>query len=332
MALERVSILLLTWNSRDLVREAVESALAQSRRADEILVLDNDSRDGTPDLVEALFGSRVRLLSFPRNYGYGGGFNRGLRIAGGEFVLLLNPDVRLRPDFLEQALGAFEDPRVGIVAPRLMRADGRTVDSTGQFLARSRKTVDRGYGEPHDPARDREGPVLSACGAAPLYRRRMIEDISDGAAFFDEDYFAFREDLEVGWRAWRAGWRAVARPRAVATHLRSGGRRAGRLGLAFTRPEQLTAHVIKNRHLSLVRHDHWGALLRDAPWVLSRECAQLAAVAFTRPGVFRRLWGYRALLRRAWSKRRGDARRRGEWGRWRRETPPRGVWRNGRGP
>ncbi|MDQ7087208.1 MAG: glycosyltransferase family 2 protein [Acidobacteriota bacterium] len=230
-----VSVLLLTWNSRRLVGEALASVWAQTREPDEVIVVDNASSDGTPEQVEAIAGGRARLVVMTRNHGYSGGFNRGLRLAGGDFLLLLNPDVRLDPDFIEQALRGFEDPRVGIVAGLLLRPDRRTVDSSGLFLARSRKTVDRGFSVPFDPARDQAGPVLSACGAAPFYRREMIEDIADGQEFFDESYFAFREDLEVGWRAWRAGWKAVCRPEAVAVHLRSGGAGRGKLGLAFTR-------------------------------------------------------------------------------------------------
>jgi GT2 family glycosyltransferase len=322
-----VSVLVLSWNSRELVGEAVESALAQTAGPVEVLVCDNASSDGTAFEVARLFHGRARVVCFERNLGYTGGYNRALALAKGQFLLLLTPDARLAPDFLARALPAFDDPRVGIVASRLMRPDGVTVDSSGQFLSRSRKPLDRGYGRPFDPRRDAAGPVLAACGAAALYRRTMVRDIALGAEFFDHDYFAFHEDLEVGWRAFRAGWKAVAVPDAVAVHLRAGGTAPGRLGLAFERSDEILACVVRNRWLAMLRHDRVGPLLLDAPFVLARDAAFLLMALFRRPGVLRRIWAARGTFAHARWHRRNDRDRRGAWGTWSRRVPPRGAFR-----
>ncbi len=322
----RVSILILTWNSRALAADAVAAALAQTGVPVEVLVVDNASGDDTALDLARRFGSAVRIVCFERNTGYTGGYNRALSLARGEFVLLLNPDVRLAPDFCARALGAFADPQVGIVAGLLLRPDGTTVDSSGQFLARSRKPLDRGYDRPFDPRRDAAGPVLAACGAAALYRRSMVRDLAEGSDFFDPDYFAFTEDLEVGWRAWRAGWKAVAVPEARAVHLRAGGLEHGRLGLALARPEAVTAMVVRNRYLAMLRHDRVGALLVDLPFVLGRDLGFWALVLLKRPGVLRRLWDSRAAFGRALWNRRRDRARQGAWGSWKRGVPPRGAW------
>lgn len=322
-----VSIVVLTWNSRDVAEDAVRSALAQEGAPVETIVVDNASTDDTPNALARRFGDAARIVRLERNHGYTGGHNRALALARGEFVLLLNPDARLAPDFVAQALPAFADPRVGIVAGRLMRPDGATVDSAGLFLGRSRKVVDRGYGRPLDPSLLRPGPVLSACGAAALYRRTMIRDVSDGADFFSSDFFAFTEDLEIGWRAWRAGWKAVYEPRAQAVHLRGGGAKAGRLGSSFSRGDDVTLMAARNRYLTMLRHDRWGALLLDAPFVLAREAALWAALLLKRPRVARRLlFGCGGAFARALYARRADRRRVGAWGEWRRGVPPRGVW------
>jgi len=321
-----VSVVILTWNSRSLVGDAVASALAQQGVEPEVLVADNASEDGTADEVALRFPGRVRVIRFERNEGYAGGYNRALALAGGESLLLLNPDARLAPDFLARALPAFADARVGIVAGRLMRADGTTVDSAGQFLARSRRVIDRGYGSPLAASAERECPVLSACGAAALYRRAMIDDVSDGDDFFDPDYFAFHEDLEVGWRAWRAGWTAVYVPDAMAIHLRSGGVTTGALGRAVARPAWMTAHIVKNRYLAMLRHDRLGALLLDAPFILGRDLALWSVLLVRKPATLRLVAGHRDAFRRALAKRRADAKRRGQFGPWRHTVPRRGVW------
>ncbi len=320
------SIIVLMWNSRAVAPAAIESALGQTVRPLEVLVLDNASTDGTAEEVSRRFGDALRLVRFERNLGYTGGYNRGLLEAKGESLLFLNPDVRLAADFLAEALTGFQDPRVGIVAGRLVRPDGGTVDSTGQFLGRSRRTLDRGYGQPFDPARDAAGAVLSASGAAALYRRAMIRDISDGADFLDADYFAFHEDLEIGWRAWRAGWKAVHVPRAVAVHLRAGGATPLRPGLALRRSGEVAAHVVRNRYLAMLRHDQPGALLADLPFVLARDLALWSMIFLRRPKTLAALWRTRSAFARAWRKRRADRRRAGQWGAWRRTVPPRGLW------
>lgn len=321
------SVHVLTWNSAELVEDAVASVLAQTAGPLDVLVCDNASADGTPWRVARRFGERVRVVCYERNTGYAEGHNRAIALSDAPFVVVLNPDVRLAPTFIERALAAFDDPRVGIVAGRLMRADGVTVDSTGQFLARARRPIDRGFGRPLDPARDVAGPVLGACGAAAVYRRAMIDDIADDGAFFDEDYFAYFEDLEVAWRAWRAGWKAVHVPDAEAIHLRGGGAPRGRLGMMFDRPTPVLAHIVKNRYLAMLRHDRPAALLRDLPHVAAREVAQWALILGTRPAVVRELWRVREAFARAWHKRRADRARGGRWGAWRRDVPPRGMWR-----
>ncbi|UCF67321.1 MAG: glycosyltransferase family 2 protein [Acidobacteriota bacterium] len=320
------SVLILTWNSRELVGDAIASALGQSVGPIEVLVLDNASGDGTPEQVAHRFGQQVRLVCLTENLGYTGGYNIGLQLAAGQFLLLLNPDARLEPDFLEHALPAFDDPRVGIVSGCALREDRRTVDSSGQFLARSRKTIDRGYGRPFDPRRDRAGPVLSACGAAALYRREMVDDIADEGAFFDRDYFALHEDLEVGWRAWRAGWAALAVPQARAVHLRAGGAvgQAGRL--AFRRSPTVLAHIVKNRWMAMIRHDAVGSLIVDLPFIVARDAALWSVLLLRRGDAVRHLWRLRAAYRSSWIKRRADRHREGRWGRWRTDTPQRGVW------
>ncbi len=310
--------------------DAVATSLAQTHSSLEVLVIDNASVDGTADAVRDNFGERVEVIRFEKNFGYTGGYNRAFRLARGEFFLVLNPDARLEADYVEKALPAFEDERVGMVAGLLLRADRQTVDSSGQFLARSRCTLDRGYGRPASKARDRAGTILAACGAAAMYRRRMVEDLADDGEFFDAGYFAYHEDLEVGWRAWRAGWRALFVPEAIAIHLRGSGQ-GGQRGVArirrmLDRPAAIQCHILKNRYLAMIRHDAFTSICRDLPWILWREATVMPLLVLRRPDVLRRLWRHRRLFRRAWRQRREDRRRRGVWGPWSRQTPPRGVW------
>jgi GT2 family glycosyltransferase len=256
------------------------------------------------------------VIECDSNVGYCRGTNLGIRGTRSPFVLALNPDARLGPSFLEELLPAFEDPTVGLAAGKLLRLDGKTLDSAGQELGRSRQPKDRGYGRPDTGQYDRDETVFGVCGAAALYRRTMIDRVAgEGGEFFDEDFFAFYEDLDVAWRARRAGFRAVYRHRAVGYHLRGGtaesptANERGKATLA--RGPDARFHIAKNRYLVILRNDTWGGYLSNLPFILARDVATFGLLALTSPGVLGRLWRERSVFGRALRKRRLDAAPRG---------------------
>jgi GT2 family glycosyltransferase len=202
---------------------------------------------------------------------------------------------------------------VGIAAGKLLRLDRRTLDSAGQELGRSRQPVDRGYGRLDRGQLDADGEVFGACGAAALYRRAMLEAIAGpGGEVFDEEFFAFYEDLDLAWRARRAGWRAVYRHRAVGYHARGGtaGRKEapGRWRAMLGRAPEVRFHIAKNRYLTILKNDTLGGYLRNLPFILGRDAGLLGALLATSPGVLLRLWRERGAFRRALRRRRLDSR------------------------
>ena len=230
------------------------------------------------------------------------------------FVLVLNPDTKLEPRFLEELLPALDDPDVGMVAGKLFRFDGRTLDSAGQELARSRQPDDRGYGRADDGRFDADAEVFGVCGAAALYRRAMLDEVSGpGGEVFDERYFAFYEDLDLAWRARRAGWRALYRYRAVGYHARGGSSRGdgppGRWRALAGRSGDVRFHVAKNRYLTILKNDTPWGYLSNLPFILARDVATLGLLLATSPGVLGRLWRHRAVFRETLRHRRLDAAR-----------------------
>jgi GT2 family glycosyltransferase len=277
------------------------------------VVVDSGSTDGSADLVARGYPG-VRLDAPRENVGFCRGTNRGIALTASPFVLALNPDTRLAPDFLERLLPAFEDPAVGLAAGKLLRFDGKTLDSAGQELSRSRRPRDRGYGRRDHGQFDRDAEVFGACGAAALYRRAALESIADpGGACFDESFFAFGEDLDVAWRARRLGWRAVYRHRAVGYHAR-GSTAAGRGWLRWRAAllghgPEIRFHVAKNRYLTILRNDSVAGYLSNLPFILARDLALVGLLLATSPGVFLRLWRERGVFREALRRRRLDASR-----------------------
>jgi GT2 family glycosyltransferase len=306
-----VAIIVVSWNSEAYLEDCLDSLLHLDPAPAEILVLDSGSTDGSAALVAKSF-PRVRLVTLGENVGFCRANNLGIRMTTSQFVLVLNPDTWLEPAFLRHLLPAFDDPGVGLAAGKLFRFDRSRLDSCGQLLARSRQPLDRGYGQPDRGEYDRDEEVFGACGAAALYRRSMLESIADpGGSYFDEDFFAFYEDLDLAWRARRLGWKAAYRHRAVGCHARGGSASGGwwmrRFAALLGRSADVRFHIAKNRYLTILRNDSAGAYLRNLPFILGRDIATLALLLGGSPGVVARLWRERELFRQARRKGRLDA-------------------------
>jgi hypothetical protein len=144
-------------------------------------------------------------------------------------VLTLNPDVLVEPGFLRALVEAGEtDPGTGTVCgklraigPGFVPLDSPRIDSTGIYFTPALRHFDRGWHEPDLDSYNQPEYVFGATAAAALYRRRMIEDVSIDGAFFDPDFFVYREDADVAWRAQLLGWRCLYTPGALAYHVRT---------------------------------------------------------------------------------------------------------------
>jgi GT2 family glycosyltransferase len=317
-----VAVVVVAWNSMDYIGDCLDSLLALEQPPAEIVVVDNGSTDGTPEHIRDGYPA-IRVIACGENIGYCRANNLGFDETASPLVLALNPDTRLTPHFLRELIPAFDDPAVGIAAGKLLRFDGRHLDSAGQLLGRSRQPLDRGYGDPDQGQYDENDEVFGACGAAALYRRAMLESIRDPeTGYFDETFFAFYEDLDLAWRARRNGWKAVYRHRAVGYHARGGttGRSspAARWAASLGRPPEVRFHIAKNRYLTILKNDTRGAYLRNLPFIWARDLGMAGVLALTSPGVLLRLWRERAVFRRAVTRRRLDAERLGH------ETQPGG--------
>ena len=303
-----VSVIVLSWNSIRFLPRCLASVQEQTWPAVQLIVVDNASTDGSAACVRRMFPG-ARLLEKGENTGYCAGNNAGLRLAEGAYILFLNADAALHPTYIEEALHPFRaDDRVGSVAGKVRRFDPRLLDTTGQILTRSRRIRERGYGKPDLGQFDRPGNVFSVCGAVALYRRELIDSVSVDGEFFDEEFFAFGEDLDVGWRARNMSWRCAYQPSAVADHFRGGSQSRARGILRRTemsrRPPRIQAHIVKNRYLAMIKNERIGSFLINLPFILAWEVIQWSWIVLFAPRVLPLLWRDRALLSSAFRKRR----------------------------
>ena len=197
-----VSILITTYNSVAHLKACLESVLRQEFSDREIIVVDNASSDGTRAVLQE-FETRARVIYNDTNRGFSGGQNQAISQARGDWMLSLNPDVLLSRGFLTKLVEAGEsDARIGTVCGKLLRwGPGgeltNIIDSTGIYFLRNLRHLDRGNGQVDRGQYEAPEYVFGATGAAALYRRTMIDDITSGGEFFDEDFFAYREDADV---------------------------------------------------------------------------------------------------------------------------------------
>jgi GT2 family glycosyltransferase len=208
--------IVVNWNGAGVVCEALESLLGQDLEGLEVVVVDNASQDGSDADIERRFGPRVRLLRAPRNLGWGAGNNVGIRASAAPHVIVLNSDAVAQPGFARELVASAEaDPRVGLVAAKVLDHERPwIIDTVGHRLYldglnRGRGRLERDLGQ-----YDAEREALFPSGAAALYRRSMLEEIG----LFDERFFLYGDDAELGLRARLAGWRCAFNPRAVALH------------------------------------------------------------------------------------------------------------------
>jgi GT2 family glycosyltransferase len=265
-----VSVVIPTWNGRALLEAALRSLAAQSRPADEIVVIDNGSGDGTVEHLRSAWPS-VTVVALPGNAGFAAAANRGIEASSGGVVVLVNNDVELHPEFLAELVAGLEaDPGAGSAAAKMLRFDDRgVIDATGDTLRWSGVAMQRGQGERDRGQYDVPGRVFSACAGAAAYRRSALEEVGG----FDEAFFAYLEDVDWGFRAQLAGHGCVYVPTAIAYHVGSAStRRDGR-------PDPFFYGLPRRNAVWMVLKNYPGdALLRAAPALL-RNQAELAYVA-----------------------------------------------------
>jgi GT2 family glycosyltransferase len=277
-----VTIGVVTWNSARDLPACLDAIRAQRHEPIELLVGDNASADETRTVLEARTAAGERRY-FPANLGFSAAHNALIRESRGAYYLTLNPDVVLDAGFVGALVEALDaSPRAGSATGKLRRRDpADVIDSTGIVMHRSQRHFDRGAGEPDRGQFDAPGPVFGVSGAAGCYRRAMLDDVAVAGEVFDEDFFAYREDADLAWRAQLLGWDALYVPAAVATHVRrvTPERRAAL-------PAALNRFGVRNRFLLRLKNQTAGqavrfalpGLARDAQvvgYVLAREWASI---------------------------------------------------------
>jgi GT2 family glycosyltransferase len=307
-----VAVTIVTYNSARYIEQCLKYVFEQDYPRLQVVVVDNASVDGSREILKG-FEDRLRIIWNAENRGFAAAQNQALAVCEADWVLTLNPDVRLTPDFISRLVEAGEaELPIGSVCGKLLAmgpdfiVPSRPVfDSTGIYMTPNLRHFDRGNREPDNGQYDHPEYVFGGTGAACLYRREMVEDLAIDGEFFDSDFFAYREDADVAWRAQLLGWKCLYTPRAIAYHVRTVVP-SNRNSL----PAAINMHSVKNRWLLRIKNvtrdlylRHWAAITgRDIVVIgacLVREFQSLRAFPLVA-----RYW------RGAWQKRKHTMERR----------------------
>ena len=289
----RITALVVTWDSEQDIAACLAALDAQDHAELDIVVLDNASHDTTCAQVEVHLAAGVehptRLVRLSHNHGFCGAVNLGVRDAGGDAVLLVNPDAVLEVTCvsrLAQVLEAYPD--CGTVQPKLLRPRAAStagdapdvIDTTGHVLTRARLILNRGSGAPDVGTFDEPGEIFGASGACVLHRRSMLEDVAriDGTGqpeFLTDDLVAYFDDVELDLRARMRGWSARYEPSAVGRHARAGASRRRR--------RRVRVLNLSNHPLVVIGTEGPRSLARDASIVVPVWLLRLLASTLRSP-------------------------------------------------
>jgi len=337
----KVNINILTWNGEKYLKSCLDSALAQDYSNFSILIIDNASKDSTGRIIrDYLHGTKkstehtrkITYIKNKENIGFAAGHNQGIRMTNGKYVMLLNQDAILAPNFLTEAIKILEkDKKIAAIQSKVLKYDFETkkpkdiFDTTGLLMLKNRRIINRGQGEKDKGQFDAQEEIFGVDGAVPIYRREALEDTAlpvfnlkdfllylrtlteelqfsifknnsnlsnPKFEFLDENFFCYKEDVDLAWRLRLYGWKTIYAPSVLAYHERGAGESASRKAINIIKERKkisLFAKTIsfKNQRLMQVKNELVSLYLKHLPWILWKEIRAWGYVILFEPRILK---------------------------------------------
>jgi GT2 family glycosyltransferase len=293
----KLSVSIVATNEREQLKKCLATLLEDLAeiKDKEIFVVDNASNDGISEMIPKDH-PEVRVIRNNEKMSFCDNHNMVINKSTGDMVYIMNADLFVKKGSTKILIGVLEkDPRIGAVMGKLLSGWGpekdQKIDSTGIVIFKNRETIDRGQGELDQGQYEVEGEIFSPSGAAMLCRREMLNDIELFGEYFDHTFFAYKEELDLCWRARLKGWKMWYTPTAIAYHLRGWGKQQKRTAI----PLFIRRHSYKNRYLMILKDDHLVNVFLHFPFILIREILALGFLVIREPSLFP-AWGKIFLL------------------------------------
>jgi GT2 family glycosyltransferase len=297
----KISINLLRWNTPwEEISQVLDAALDQDFLDYEVVYSENSDLN-KPNLIAEIkekFGnhSKLRIVNNGGNLGYAGGQNKFFREINSELLMVLNPDAILTRTFVSEIVKAFEDPNLGLATGKMLKPEknqkGENIfDGTGIIIFKSRRARERGQLEVDHGQYDSETDVFGVSGSAAVYRKSALEavKIMDNE-YFDPDFFAYWEDLDLSWRMRLKGFTAKYVPNAIVYHSRAVGVSPGgyaKIGKFIKHHAQFSLNVRRwnwrNHLFTIIKNDFGWNFWKNFPRIFFREAAMLVYITLFEP-------------------------------------------------
>ncbi|MFH1210101.1 MAG: glycosyltransferase family 2 protein [archaeon] len=275
---KKVSIIIVTFNSEKWIKNCLDSIKKQNFNVFEIIIVDNDSKDKTLDILKEYIS--LKIIKNKQNLGFATANNQGIKLAKGEYILFLNPDVRLSKNCADNLVKKInQNYKIGFVTPKLVKSwNPKIIDSTGVQATKSRRFIERGLESVDSKQYDQESNIFAGSGAALLFRKETLEDIKINNEYFDEDFFCYKEDIDLCWRARLKCWEGIYVPEAIAYHSRGHGLEPlNNFSRLFNRLKikksstfiQIRRWSFRNNIFLILKNDSLKYFIIDLPFILS---------------------------------------------------------------
>lgn len=341
----KVAIVIIHYNTPQYLKSCLDAIFAQTYKNIEVIFLDNDSpgKEGL-EYMRKHYGDRenLQIIANKDNLGYALAANQGIRMAiegmsaeeackpakqlsdyqkpahfkPADYVVITNPDIIYTPEYFEKIIPRIEsDPKIAAITGKVLKYDfdrktpTNIIDTVGLLAYKNRRIIDDGQGLIDEGQFDQEREVFGVSGACPLYRREALEDVKVLGEYLDEDFFMYKEDVDISWRFLLYGWKCYFYPKAVAYH----GRGTGIIRRFFNK--QILANRSKlskfqrhysfqNQHLMQVKNEMWGTFFSDFFHIMIRKIITPFYITIKEPFLWKSYFEYLKRLPAALKKRR----------------------------
>ncbi len=300
-----ISVVVVSYNSSDFLEKNIRSLLDQGIKFKQIIIVDNNSTDNSEEIIRRF--TDVSLVSTGRNIGYAAGANMGIELCRSDLILVANSDIFLEKDFNENVISKFEeDPEISLLSPLILRFDGKNVDSAGQSFSKALYPVETGFNRDKDELDIKERNIFSVCGAATVFRSAALEKLKIENEYYDESFFMFWEDFDIGWRANLYGMKTIVYPDAIVYHYRGGTLKRSfitKFSMALSRSPEIKYHLVKNRFLTLIKNFRLKRFWYHIPFMIIKDIIWVGMLTLSSPKIIIKLFRSGGHIRSAFRKR-----------------------------
>ena len=330
----KIAIIIIHYNTPQYLRPCLDHIFAQTYKNIDVYFIDNNSPDKTGlKAVKRIYASRIdapdeiKLTVIPNkeNLGYARAANQGIHLAtDADYIVITNPDIIYSPTYFEKIVARAEKSinkehtRFAGITGKILKYDfvnncaTGTIDSAGLKIHRSLRVTDEGQGHKDSEKFDKEKEVFGISGACPLYYRPALEDaaitINGNKEYFDEDFFMYKEDVDISWRLQLIGYHFLYYPKAIAFHGRGTGViKRDTIGQILKNRKTLSKfqryYSFRNQNLMILKNLLWRNYIRNFFYILSNDLIKFLYALFCEPFVLKSFPEYVKLFGKMLKKR-----------------------------